>query len=107
MSQKFDEAIAAYQAGLRIAPTNAEAQSGIGSALATIGKLDQAIPHFKESVRLRPDNPFTHYFLAKALAAKGKFDEAAPQYAEALRLKPDFGEAKSELEAIRNRTRAR
>jgi tetratricopeptide (TPR) repeat protein len=106
MSQKFDQAIVAYKTGLRIAPTNAEAQSGIGSALATIGKLDEAIPHFKESARLRPENPFTHYFLAKALAAEGKFDQAAPQYAEALRLKPDFGEAKQELDAIRNRARS-
>jgi len=87
------------------APTNAEAFSGIGSALATKGNLEKAVPYFKQSIRLRPENPFTHYFLGKALAGQGKFDEAAPQFAEALRLKPDFHEAKQELDAIRARGR--
>src|SRR5208283_1829162 len=101
------EAIAQYEAALRLKPDYAEphenlaiyaeAHNNLGSALARLGHTPEAIPHFEEALRLTPDFPEAHYNLGNALANTGRTSEAIAQYEAALRLKPDYAEAHNNL----------
>jgi len=56
MPGRLAEAIAHYEAALRLQPDLAEAHYNLGMALAQIpGRLPDAIAHCEAAVRLKPD----------------------------------------------------
>src|SRR5271166_4264107 len=87
------EAIAQYEAALRLKPDYVEAHNNLGMALVNTGHTSEAIAQFKEALRLKPDLVEAHNNLGLALADAGRAPEAIAQYQEALRLKPDDAEA--------------
>ncbi|SPE34695.1 Tetratricopeptide TPR_2 repeat protein [Candidatus Sulfopaludibacter sp. SbA3] len=92
------EAIAEYQAALRIQPGLAAAHNNLANALAyTPGRLPEAIPEYQAALRIQPDLTTAHYNLANALAYTGRLPEAIAEYQAALRIQPDLAEAHANL----------
>ena len=93
------EAIAEYQAALRIEPDFAEAHVNLGNALAqTPGRLPEAIAEYQAALRIRPDLAAVHYNLANTLARMpGRLPEAIAEYQAALRIRPDYADAHDAL----------
>jgi hypothetical protein len=92
---RLPDAIAEFQAALRIKPDAAEAHLSLGSAIAhTPSKLLDAIPEFKEALRIKPDYTEAHYDFANALShMPGRLSDAIAEYRAALRLQPDMAMA--------------
>ncbi len=88
------EAIAHYEAALRLRPDYPEAHNNFGVELAKLpGRSADAIAQYQEAIRLQPDYAEAHGNLAVELAkTPGSQTEALTQYAAALRLKPDSAE---------------
>ena len=68
---RLTEAVAEYQAALRIKPDNVEAHYNMGNALASQGRIAEAMAEYRETLRLRPDWPPALSKLAWILATDG------------------------------------
>jgi tetratricopeptide (TPR) repeat protein len=77
---RVSEAIAHFQAALKIKPEYADAHYNMGYALARQGKLDEGIYHFSEALRIRPKNVNNHNNMGVALALKGDYREAVDHF---------------------------
>jgi tetratricopeptide (TPR) repeat protein len=88
------EAIACYEAALRIRPEYPEAHNNLGVELAKIpGREPEAITHYERALQLRPDYAEAHSNLAIEFAKQpDRMPEALTQFKEALRLKPNYPE---------------
>lgn len=105
------EAIAHYQAALRIQPDSVEARTDLGTALARSGHVEQAIAEYQTALRIAPDCTvcLSNLRLAQrqladdlfksgvALAKSERIPEAVAQFEAALRLEPDDAEAHNNL----------
>ncbi len=97
------EAVARYEAALRLKPELPEAHNNIGALLAeqtasASGRptiLAEAIAHFETALRLKPDFAEAHLNLADSLVRMpGRRDEALAHYEAALKAKPGSAEAR-------------
>jgi Flp pilus assembly protein TadD len=92
------QAIAEFEAALRIQPEFPDAQNDLGMALEdTPDRADEAIWHFNEALRMNPNLAQAHYNLGIALARAGRVPEAIGEYEAALRVQPDYAEACNNL----------
>jgi tetratricopeptide (TPR) repeat protein len=82
------EAIASFEAALRIRPDYAEARGNLGLALTQAGRPDEAVPHLRESLRLKPGPYQLHNNLGIALAMSGRPAESLPAFRQAAALNP-------------------
>ncbi len=96
---KRPDAIAAYEATLRLDPNLSE-------ACVNLAKLNFEEQHFAEAERwsrraieLRPDFAEAHHNLGCALISLGRYDEAIESLRTALRLKPELPQATNNLGA--------
>jgi tetratricopeptide (TPR) repeat protein len=89
---RTSEAIAQYEAALRLMPDYAEAHNNLGNALEGAGRTSEAIAQLEEALRLKPDYVKAHINLGNALEGAGRTPEAIAQFEEALRLQPDYAE---------------
>ena len=96
---RLPEAIAEYQAALRINPGRAEPHNDLGNALAAIpDRLPDAIAEYQAALRIQPQNAEMHYNLANALVRMpGRLPEAMAEYQAALRIDPDHADAHANL----------
>ena len=85
-----EEAIAHFQAALRMRPDYAEAHYNLGLAVFQKGRADEAIAHFQAALQIKPNFAAAHNNLGTALLQKGRVDEAIAQYQMALQLKSDY-----------------
>ena len=83
------EAIAHYEAALRIKPDSAEVHYNLGAILSNIpARLPEAINHFEAALRILPDAD-THYALGVALSkVPGRMPEAIGHLEATLRINP-------------------
>jgi Tfp pilus assembly protein PilF len=86
---KWAEAAAAYEQGIRHKPGHASAHHLLGDVLAKQGKLAEAEAAYRQAIRLQPDAPGSHHNLGDVLARQDRFAEAEAAYRQAVRLKPD------------------
>jgi tetratricopeptide (TPR) repeat protein len=93
---RTSEAIAQYEAALRLEPDYVEAHINLGNALGRAGRTSEAIAQYEAALRLKPDAE-THINLGNALGRAGRTSEAIAHFEEALRLKPAFAEAHNNL----------
>ncbi len=89
------EALAAAEERLRLAPDDEWGHRLRGAALTQLGRHQEAIQAAADSVRLGPLDWHTHLALALALAAAGQWKPAWPVALHAVRLAPQESEAHS------------
>ena len=98
------EAVAHYQAALRLEPDYLPARANLGNALSKAGDFGAAAAAYERVIAVNPGFPgvqdelaFARYKLGNALGNSGRYDEAIQSYAEALRHKPGYAEARANL----------
>jgi len=96
---RLTEAIAEYEAALRINPDDAGTHFNLGNALShTPGRLPEAVAEYEAALRIRPGYADAHNSLGIALAqTPGRLPEAVSEYEAALRIRPDYAEAHNNL----------
>ena len=94
---RLDEAVRAYEAGLRVDPEHAPSHLDLGAVLAELGRVELAVLHFQEAVRFEPDSADAHYDLGTALISLGRPEQGIPPLEEAIRLEPELAEAHTNL----------
>jgi tetratricopeptide (TPR) repeat protein len=88
-NQRSQDAIAFFEAALRIHPDYPEAENNLGMILGRMpGRMADAIPHFAAAARLRPSLVEAQFNLAVALEQSGRTAEAIAQYELLQRLQP-------------------
>jgi tetratricopeptide (TPR) repeat protein len=96
---RFQDAIAQYEAALRLKPGYAEVHYNLGHAWSQLpGRLQDAAAQYEEALRIKPTYAEAHYNLGVVWSQlPGRLNDAITQYEAALRLKPDFAEAHNNL----------
>ena len=94
----LDEAIAHFEAAIRLKPDHARAHYSLGVALQRVGRAAEAVPHFEAAIRLEPENPLlvgnAHFLLGNILRHDpARIDDAIAHLREAVRRKPLVAEA--------------
>jgi tetratricopeptide (TPR) repeat protein len=88
---ELDQALAHFQAALKIKPDFAEAFNNVGDILLDKGDFDEAIAVYRRALAIKPDYAEAHYNLGDALSKKGDVDGAIAQFRMALAITPDAG----------------
>jgi tetratricopeptide (TPR) repeat protein len=93
------EAIAEYQAALRIKPDYAEPHNNMAKILSReSGRMPEAMAEVREALRLKPEYPEALVNLGSFLAPMpGRLPEAIAAYQAALRINPSHAEAHNDL----------
>jgi tetratricopeptide (TPR) repeat protein len=96
---RIPEAVAEYQAALRIKPDYAEPHNNLATVLShQPGRMPEAIAEVQEALRIKPDYPEALVNLGSFLSTiPGRLPEAIAAYQAALRIKPDHAEAHNDL----------
>ena len=84
-----DQALAVYEAVVRMKPGLAEAQERYGTALADRNRLEEASRYFEEALRLDPDNEPARIGLGRVMVYQGRPDDAIDRFREILAGDPD------------------
>ena len=69
MAGQLPEAIASFQAALRLKPVDAEPHANLGNVLLLAGQTKEAIGQYEEALRLKPDDAAIRENLAMARRA--------------------------------------
>lgn len=88
--QEWPEAIAAYEAAIRINPEFAPAYNQLGYTLRNLGRLDEASNAFCTYMTLVPDEPNPYDSHAELLLLMGRYRDAIEEYQRALAINPSF-----------------
>jgi protein O-mannosyl-transferase len=83
------EAMAAYQASLKIDPDRVETHNNIANLLDDAGQPQEAEAQYLEALRINPNHVASHDNYGTLLVELGRFDEAMKQYNAAARVDPD------------------
>ncbi len=87
---KKDDAIVEFQAALKLAPADADAQRELADLYASAGKNDLAEAAYRPLVAAQPKDAELHRALGQALLRQKKFPQAQEEFLTALRLKRDW-----------------
>src|SRR5579871_465387 len=94
-----EEALAAFVAILRKAPTHFSALNEFGALLTGMGSIDAACRVYSEAILHHPDNPMAHINLANLLLRGSRYQQAREHYETALKIDPDHAQAHQGLGA--------
>ena len=87
---RVPDAIAQYQAALRINPAMPTRHHSSVLRSGDSGRLPEAISEFQAALKLQPDSAEAHSNLGLALSrAPGRLPEAIAEFEAAFRIKPD------------------
>ena len=85
---RLDEAIAEYEAALRLSPHHALALAHLAAALDASGRSAEAAPLLERALAQRPDDVEARRLLAVTLVRQDRIEEAVRAYGELLRRDP-------------------
>ena len=85
---RVTDAVAHFQASVRLRPASATAQFNLGTALMMAGQTADAIVALRTSIERRPDYILARNNLGRALLVQGNTGAAIAELQEALRLDP-------------------
>ncbi len=92
-----EEALAHYEAAIRLDPGYADAYYNAGNALTRLGRRPEAITRYEQALRAKPNMPDAQTAFGIALEDAGRGDEAVAHYEQALRLNPKYTDAHDHL----------
>ena len=98
--RKYDCAIAAFDAALRLDPTVWDARYNKGLALVSVQNYEQAVKELHQAVKEKPGSFAAHNALGRALRSLGQPAEATDEFKKALGLNPRFVDASLNLADI-------
>lgn len=93
----FAEAIASYQAFIKLNPKHALALNNLGVALCQLGRFAEAEPHFREAAAVKPKFADAHANLGALLRQRGQLLAAENSLRRALKLSPSHVDAQVNL----------
>lgn len=98
MKQKdIPAALDKWQKALEMDPADAQANNGMGIAVALSGKPEAAIPYFQKATQINADF-FEAYYNLGALQERAKrIDEAADAWQNTVRIRPKFAQGHENL----------
>lgn len=91
--ERYEEAIAGYQAAIRIAPHMGEVHNNLGNSLMALCRFGEAIKSFTQAVLLLPSSPVPLTARATALQSLGFITEAEADCRKAITIAPNFAQA--------------
>lgn len=86
--EKYDDAVAAYSAALKLEPKNAAAFCGRGSTFFNQGDSDTALADLHRAIELDPDNATAYLVRGQVQYAGGAGDKALADFTKAISLDP-------------------
>ncbi len=86
--QRLAVAETSYREALKVNPSYALAQSGLGHTLIGLGRAAEAIGHFDRALAIAENDPESHLGKASALSATGDLDGAIRSLDAVLKLDP-------------------
>lgn len=87
---QLNEALAVYEAVLKIKPDKAAAYTNLGVVYYQLGKLDEAITQMKKALDLDAKDAETWYMLGAAYTQQESLTEAEQAFNKSIELKPDL-----------------
>lgn len=100
-SQKFNDAITAYQKALSIDPKNVDVRVDMGTCLRNMGKFDAAVAEFRKALAIAPNHVNAHRNLGVVLGFDLKDRaSAAKEFQKYLELAPNAPDAQQVRQAI-------
>jgi Flp pilus assembly protein TadD len=100
MRGKYDDAVTAYRAALKVEPGNVTAHNSLATALLLQDNAAAAITEFRYTLTLDPHYLNARYNLARALASSSDLSAAREEYTRFLSEKPDDAEAQAGLGTV-------
>jgi len=92
-AKRFQEALAAYDAALRLDPTFARAYFGKGDALRLFGQPDEALKALDRAIELDPRSAAAYRRKAYILNQRQRHQEALTTLSIAIQLEPNYASA--------------
>jgi adenylate cyclase len=102
--RRHDEAEAAMERAVAIAPNLADAYAGLGNVREYQGRPEDAVAAYTRAFRLDPQFDMTLHFMGRALLALGRFDEAEIALKRRLALMPRTDMTRFYLASLYGRT---
>lgn len=94
---RFSEAIAHFQAAIRLKPSFADAHLNRGNALRQAGRAPEALSEYTAALHLNPKLADAETALGETLDDMGRRDEAISHFNQALRLAPSAAAVHEQL----------
>ena len=85
---RYQEALAAYDSAIQLAPEASEAYQGKAVVLYRLGQMAEALQSCEKALQLRPDFAEAQHIKVGILLTQGKLKEAMTSCEEAIRLCP-------------------
>lgn len=85
---QLTEAVAQFQAALRLKTNDADPAFNLGNALTSLNDFAGAAAAYNRALTLNPNHAMAHYGLANCLARLGRLDDAVAHFARASQLRP-------------------
>jgi tetratricopeptide (TPR) repeat protein len=86
---RLTDAVAQFEASLRLAPEHALAHYNLGLIALNLGRLDEARTHLEHALAARPDFAEAHSNFGVLLMRQGHTTDAIDHFERALAIKPD------------------
>jgi tetratricopeptide (TPR) repeat protein len=94
---KTDDGIGELEAGLKLDPSDSQAQHDLADLYLETSKFSQAEELYRRLTASHPNDAAFHHGLGKALLHEKKYADAERELAQAVQLRPDFGPAYGDL----------
>ncbi|MFD9946233.1 tetratricopeptide repeat protein [Nonomuraea sp. NPDC059023] len=103
--EEREAAVAAFRAGIELAPGYADLHAHLGVELGLADRREEAERELAKAVELNEDYPFARARLGNALLALGRFEEAEPHLRRAIELWPGVSDPLLDLAEVLRMTR--
>jgi len=90
MAQKWDEALVAFTAAIKVNPNNTDTYRARASVYELKGDFDSAIADYNTILEVDPNNSRIYFLLGAAYCDKGDYGDAITCYSVALKIDPSF-----------------